>query len=854
MLNILKLTTENLTKECVTDNKHPRFSFTLASDRDEVFLDKAVISVNGWSFETSEQISVPYNGEELKPYTQYLVTVEATDNYGDTAEASMIFQTGRLDVEWKAKWITDTSYHFTGKRISPKTMTFQKKISVNKKIQSAKIYATAIGIYELLLNGNKVGTDYFMPGYTSYQHQLQYQTYDITDMILENENTLVAVVGGGWAVGAFSFRRINRITAKRQAFLGEIRILYQDGTQETIRTDESWKVTENGNYQMTEFYNGESYDASIDLKQTDWVQAGVESVKIHPKIIAHYGAPVRAHEIMMPCSIMRAKGGNIIYDFGQNFAGVIHATLNGNKGQVVVFHHSEILVDGELYTKPLRTACATATYTCVDGRQTYSPRMTYMGFRYVSITGIEEKDIELKALELYSDMEQYGTFECSNEMINQLQSNICWSAKSNFVDIPTDCPQRDERMGWTGDIALFSRTAYYNFNMSRFIEKWLLDVKAEQRAGGGIPGTVPHVVIPMQIESRFPMAIDHWGDACILVPWADYMSRGDKETLRLMYPTMKKYLKACKFWAEALSLGENRRIWKLIFHYGDWCAPDTEYKGWKSRGKWTATACLANSSRIVAQIAEILGEIDDSNYYTKLYEETAKAYIVVFTDGKGKLKKEFQTAYVLPLYYDIFQKSDKQRAAENLVRLVRKNDYHIGTGFPGTPYILFALADNGYVDDAYKMLLEDSCPSWLYEVKVGATTIWERWDGLNEDGCCMKNDMVSFNHYASGAVGDFLYRRIAGIEATEGGYKKFRIAPFVGGNISYARGSVETPYGRIESEWQINNNQFLIRVVIPVGTVCTLKLPDGETKVLSSGTYHNQCIAINAESVLRTKK
>lgn len=839
MLKITKLTTENLISECVTDNMHPRFSFTLASDRKEVFLDKAIISVNDWSTETSEQVSIPYEGEELKPFTQYLVTVVAIDNYGDTAEASMTFETGRLKEEWKAKWITDISYNFKEKRISPKTMTFRKKLSVNKKIQSAKIYSTAIGIYELMLNGEKVGADYFMPGFTSYKHQLQYQTYDITDMMKENENTLVAVVGGGWAVGAFSFKRINQITAKRQAFLGEVRIIYEDGTQEIIGTDESWQVTENGNYQMTEFYNGEFYDASIDLEETDWVQAGIESVKIHPKIIAQYGAPVRAHEVMTACSIKRTKSGSIIYDFGQNFAGVIHAKINGKKGQVVVFHHAEILVDGELFTKPLRTASATATYICMDGKQIYSPRMTYMGFRYVSVTGIEEKDIELTALALYSDIEQTGTFECSNEMINQLQRNICWSAKSNFVDIPTDCPQRDERMGWTGDIALFSRTAYYNFNMSRFIEKWLLDVKSEQRSGGGIAGTVPHVVIPMHIESMFPMAVDHWGDACILVPWADYMARGDKETLRCMYPVMKKYLKACKFWAESFSFGKNRRIWKLLFHYGDWCAPDTEYKGWKKRGQWTATACLANSSRLVAKIAEILGEAEDKNYYTKLYEETAKAYIDVFTDGKGKLKNEFQTAYVLPLYYEIFQKEDKQRAAENLVKLVRNNDYHIGTGFPGTPYILFALADNGYEDDAFKMLLEDSCPSWLYEVKAGATTIWERWDALDENGDCKKNDMVSFNHYASGAVGDFLYRRIAGIEATAGGYKKFQIAPLIGGDISFAKGCVETPYGMIVSEWEYKNNKFHIKVQVPVGTICTLKLPDGEIKVLGSGTYTN---------------
>ena len=495
MLKISRLTVENMETGCVTDNPHPRISYCLESDRQNVTLKKAVISIGDWVKETDCQIAVPYEGRELQPFTKYTVRLEAEDDAGECAQASTEFETGRMDTIWTGRWITDGGYQFKEAKISPKTMTFRTRFSCEKEVVSAKLYITSLGIYELLLNGEKVGQDYFAPGFTSYRNQLQYQTYDVTDM-LNAENELLAVVGGGWAVGSFTYKRRNRVYAKRQALLGELRILYTDGTRETIGTSEDWEVTEEGNYKETEFYNGEVYDATVDLEKVSWKKASFEQVKIHPKIMAQYGAPVRAHEEFRPVRITKAKSGMLIYDFGQNFAGVIYAAIRGRQGQKVEFRHAEILMDGELYTEPLRTAKQKAVYICRDGEQIYSPRMTYMGFRYVGVQGIEEEQLELKALALYSDVEDNGSFSCSNELINQLQNSIRWGAKSNFVDIPTDCPQRDERMGWTGDIALFAPTAAYNFNISRFLEKWLLDVKAEQNKGGGIPVTVPLVRVP----------------------------------------------------------------------------------------------------------------------------------------------------------------------------------------------------------------------------------------------------------------------------------------------------------------------------------------------------------------------
>ena len=858
MLEITRFKCENLGKGCVTDERNPCFSFALKSDRDNTILKSAALWVNNWKVQTKDQIAIPYGGCALNPFTVYTAKVDVSDDAGDRASASVSFETGRFDTPWQAKWISDGSYHFTEKKVSPIPMTFRKSFSLNKKPVSARIYATAMGIYELMLNGEKVGSEYFAPGFTSYKTRLQYQTYDVTDMLLK-ENTLLAVVGGGWAVGSFVFTRKNRISAKRQALLLELRITYDDGTVDVMGTDESWEVTESGSYREADFYDGETFDATVDLNRISWHQATPEKLRFSPDIIAAYGAPVRAHEKMVPVSLSKSAKG-LIYDFGQNFAGVVNLRIQGRSGQVITIKHAEVLnPDGTLNTVFLRTAKACATYICRNGEQTYSPRLTYMGFRYICVEGIAEKDVAVSAWALYSELEKTGDFTCSNEMINRLQENIIWSSKSNFMDIPTDCPQRDERMGWTGDIAIFSRTACFNFDMSRFLNKWLLDVMAEQLPSGGIPNTVP--AQGYGFPATMPvMAVDFWGDACVLVPWAEYLARGDKRILEKCYPMMKKYIKACTFWAGLFRSGKNRYIWHTphMLHFGDWVAPDVcRMSRWQKRSKWTATASLNNTSGIVAGIAGILGEEDDAKLYAGLRDKTAEAYRHVLSDGNGKMKEEFQTAYVLPIHFGIFKGKEKKAAVRNLVRLVEKLDYCIGTGFPGTPYILFALADNGYADVAYKMLLNVKCPSWLYEVRMGATTIWERFDGLDENGVCPIGEdgtgqMISYNHYASGAVGDFLYRRIAGIEALAAGYKRFRIAPVPGGDIRYAKGSVETPYGRVTSEWKyapictpagladesrIETDRFYITVEVPVGTTCELILPDGCVHTLSNGKY-----------------
>ena len=883
MLKIASFQVEHMSAGCVTDEAQPRFSWYAESDRGDNEITDAVLTVGNWQSRRREQSVVRYSGPALTPMQAYKAQLHVRDRYGEEAEAEIEFETGRMGTPFAASWITDGSYRFTEKKVSPRPMLFRKRTVLAgdpQKIARARVYVTALGLYELSIDGRKVGEDYLTPGFTSYRNEMQYQVYDVTDRLSQpgqksdqaqdtREIALEATVTGGWAVGSYTYFRRNRVYGDKQAFLCELRITYIDGTEQIIGTDKSWKVTTEGPLKEADIYDGEVYDASIDpLSVPMHAAAEVDPEDLNftkkPNLLASYGAPVRTHETMKPAAVFTAPSGERIYDMGQNFTGILRAKMRGRAGQKITFRHAELLMDGELCYAPLRTAKQRLEYICRDGEQEYSPRFCYMGFRYIGVTGIEEKDLELSALALYSDVGDNGSFECSGEMLNKLQKAICWGAKSNFTDIPTDCPQRDERLGWTGDIALFAPTAAFNFDMSRFFDKWLLDVKSEQGRGGGIPMIVPSVKIYNQVEMTLTHAVDHWGDCCIWVPWAEYMVRGDKNLLRRMYPTMRRYMQACIHWAELGSFGKNKRVWSAGHHYGDWCAPDTGFKGWMKRGKYTATACLARSAGTMSKIARILGKDADAEKFDRLKEETADAYRSVLMDQDCRPKDEFQTAYVLPLHYGLLRGEDRKKAAANLVRLVRKNGWHIGTGFPGTPYILFALADNGYEEDAYKMLLTDTCPSWLYEIKAGGTTIWERWDALCEDGSLNKGkdgdnvDMVSLNHYAAGAVGDFLYRRVAGIEPVEAGYKRFRIRPVVGGGLTSASAKVVTAYGPASVMWEIvpcgesdseeaggaslsKGGQFRLTAQVPLGTKCEVILPDGTAETVGSGEHRFVC-------------
>ncbi len=743
------------------------------------------------------------------------------------------------DKNWKGVWISDPSYHVESP-LSPVPMVFRRRFDALKPIASLRIDVTAMGIFDLWLNGQRMTEEYFNPGFTDYSAHLQYVSYEIKELAA-GTHELTAVVAGGWAVGRTTHvdnttKSKSRLTADRQALLCDLALNYADGTREIIGTDESFEVSEEGPWRFGDFYDGETYDARIDMAGIAWHRSAPETLRVQPRIRSRYGLPVVAHERLTPISWTKASSGEWIVDFGQNLAGVVALTVNGRAGQQIVIRHAETLEKGELYVQNLRSAKQLLTYLCKDGVQQYSPRFTYMGFRYIGISGIEKDDIEsIEAVAVYSDLRTIGHFRCSNKDLNQLQSNLVWSGKSNFVDIPTDCPQRDERQGWTGDISLFSPTACFNFDMRDFLGKWLLDLKTEQNALGSIP-----FVVPARKGITPTITTSCWGDCCILVPWALYMSNGDESVLRMMYPTMKKYMADVKRWAAlSLPIYGSPHILKLPFQFGDWCAPVGNVPDWLARGPWVGTAYYAHSCELMAKIAGILGKPQDEKRYAVLHEKVKAAFRRVFTDGHGRMKEEFQSAYVLALAFGLETEENRPVMAERLWTLIRNNSYHLATGFPATPYLLFALVDHGYENEAYQLLLQDSAPSWLYQVRRGATTIWEGWSSIQEDGSIHES---SLNHYAYGAVGDFFYRRVCGLEATEPGYRRFRIKPVVGGGLSWAECTHESLFGTIAIRWEKKEDVFSLRVEAPAETICDVILPDGRTVSVGGGVHDFQCI------------
>lgn len=831
MLTISSIEVNHTASLCATDTP-PVFSFALKSDVPGEALREAVITCGEWTTTTHEQTGIRYTGE-MEPFTAYTVTIDAVGVSGEKASAQTRFLTGRLDTPWQGQWISDKHYRWPQKT-SPVPMVFRHGFSLEGDVKRAWINASALGIYDdLLLNGQRISEAYFAPGFTSYGHQIQYQTYDVTAQVQE-ENIITVTVAGGWAAGSFHYNRKSHIATKHPALIMELWVEYTDGSRDVIATDDSWDVAQDGPVRMADWYDGETYDAT--RRPVAWQKADVVRPQGTPRLLAQYGLPVRAIQMLQPIQCTRMEDDRSIYDFGQNFAGVIQAEMTARAGQTVTFRHAEALDKGELYVKNLRTAKATLTYICADGEQTYSPRYTFMGFRYVEVKGIAPENIRLTARVLCSDLPQTGSFTCSDPLVTRLYENCWWSAASNFVDIPTDCPQRDERLGWTGDISIFASTAVKMFDMSRFFDKWLLDLNAEQSRSGGLPA-----VIPQNGDSVPKLPTACWGDCCIFVPWAEYMARGDKNLLERQYPVIRKYLRSVQRWAALGSTGQKRYIWEKPFSYGDWCAPYGYIKDWFSKGACLSTAYYAQDCELAARMAAILGHDEDAAQWRRLREKIIHAFLDEFTDGHGRMLDEYQSAYVLPLAFDMVEGDTEVRMADNLARLIQHDGGTLNTGFPTTPYLLFALSDHGHVEDAYALLMQEKAPGWLYAVKAGGTTIWEQWAPILPDGSIDPQKEASLNHYAYGAVADWLFRRTLGIEALEAGYRSFLVAPLVGGGLTSACGHIDTPYGRIVSDWKIEDSVFSLNVQVPVSTVCQVQLPSGEKVQLESGSHMLSC-------------
>ena len=718
-------------------------------------------------------------------------------------------------------------------------VTFAKKIKVEKAVSSATLEASAMGLYEAAIDGKKVGDRVFTPGYTSYQNRVQYQSYDIKEL-LSNESELDITVANGWAVGHFGFMGNHRLYADNTSLWAHVSIEYTDGSREEIYTDESWQVY-TSEVTFSDIYDGETIDKTLTPTLIGNAVAGDKEYNL----VADVGAPVREQEILFPTLIVTPKGESVL-DFSQNLTGYVALSIKGNKGDRVRLSFGEVLdKDGNFYNDNYREAQNIVTYILSGEDDYFKPRFSFQGFRYVRIDEYPTEKVDVSgftAIAVHSEMKRIGNFTCGNEKINQLYHNVIWGQKSNYLDIPTDCPQRNERLGWTGDAQVFLRTAATNYDVRRFFEKWLADLRLEQGERGEIYGTCPEIFgMHRREHSRISAG---WGDIATIAPWTLYELYGEKKFLEDNFEMMRR-------WVEYMhSFGEEEYLWLGGYHFGDWLGMDAggdTYEGATSRDL-IGSAFFAYSTRLLIQAGEVLGE--DMSYYREMYDRIIKAFRERFTcDGmplvdtppeSSKMKRTgmTQTAIALMLHFGLCRDDEREALAEKLEELIHQFGDKMTTGFIGTPYILHALSSNGKTDLAYMLLFNEGNPSWLYSVNHGATTMWEHWNGIKEDGSFWSTDMNSFNHYAYGAVGDWLYGVAAGIKVDEAGYKRVTLAPKPDKRLGFVNCSVDTPCGMLESNWYYKNDGIAFEFAVPEGAIANIILPNGVTYTVRSGRYN----------------
>ena len=859
-LTVQNLLVENSHNPVGLDVTIPRFSWQLVSDKRNITQTAYEIQVFTseknkipvWSsgkIVSVQSVFVPYAGNILLSGKKYKWQVKVWDNTNNLAVKSdtASFQMALLNInDWKAKWIEPGYTEDSVMRPSP---LFRKQFSTNKKIASATAYITAHGLYEAQINGQRISDAYFTPGWTSYNKRLQYQVYDVTNMISRGNNAIAISLGSGWYRGVIGFSNNHNAYGKDIAVLFQLEIMYSDGTTETVISDGSWKSS-TGAIRYSEIYNGETIDARLEKK--GWALAGYDDagwsgVKManHPMntLIATSNELIKKKETFNPVKIFTTPKGEQVIDFGQNLVGWVTLKVKGNAGDKIVLSHAEVMdKSGNFYTTNLRAAKAQDTYILKGGgeEEIFEPHFTWHGFQFIKVEGYpgELKPENFTAVAMYSDMAPTGSFSSSNALVNQLQHNIQWGQKGNFLDVPTDCPQRDERLGWTGDAQVFSRTAAFNMNVNNFFAKWLRDVEADQLPNGSVPFVVPNVLGAGAAGST------GWADVANIIPWNVYLAYGDKRVLEQQYSSMKN-------WVGYMQHNSKNDLWNTGFHFGDWLfyRPDDDNDGRAAvTDKYLIAQCFyANSTQLVINTAKVLGKKEDMARYESLLQKIKEAFVKEYLTANGRLVSGTQTAYVLALNFDMLPETLRQQAADRLAENIKSYNNHLTTGFLGTPYLCHVLTRFGYTGIAYNLLLQEKYPSWLYPVKMGATTIWERWDGIKPDGSFQVPSMNSYNHYSYGAIGDWMYRVMVGLDTYEDGpgYKHIKIKPHMGGGFTNASASLQTYYGKLSSSWKVDGNKIYMDVEIPANTMATVFVPANSAgAVTESGAVLNPLLVM----------
>lgn len=822
----------------------------------QVFSDAALTSTSllwdSGQVKTDQSTWVSYAGKPMPSRTTAFWRVRYWDQSNNSSDWSPIahFELGLLhNKDWQASWIGLPKTAYTTKTAHNLALYhplyLRKGFTTADKVKKARLHITALGVFEAHINGTKVGKDLMTPGWTPYHKKIETLTYDVSTLITNGENLLSVILAEGWHSGRLGWMQNQWVEKNPPRLLAQLEIEFANGTTQRVNTDGSWKGTLNGPIRSASIYEGETYDANFDLgawqtpryDQSQWQAVVAEPVNPNIALTPKRHNTVKAAQLLAPISVKTVKPGTVLFDFGQNMVGVPQLNLPVKKGNVLKLRHAEIVLpNGDILTDNLRTALSTNFYTAnKDMQLNWQPTFTFHGFRYLEISGLDPKlqpSLEwVKGVVMHSDFLPNGTFSTSNKKLNQLQSNINWGLRGNFLDIPTDCPQRDERLGWTGDAQVFAPTSLFNTHTHSFWKSWLESMRLDQFADGAIP-----VVIPDVPASR-AMLSPGWSDAGTIIPWEVYFRTGDLDTLAENYNMMLDLVNYYQSKSKDHTLD--------LKGFGDWVQPYPQAKD-KERQNFgdtamplIATAFYARSIDLTLRAAKLLNKVDDVQRLSSLHAQVKAAFQQRFFTPKAELKEGLatQTAYLLALGFDLLSADLIAPAKVGLLQQIKLADNHLRTGFLGTPLLAPVLDQLGETDLMYTILMQETYPSWLHTVNEGATTMWERWDSYARtiDPKTPASDMNSFNHYSYGAIGEWMYERIAGIKPIQAGYKRTQFKPAIAGPLNSASANYQSPYGLIESAWEKNGTSVKYAISLPANTLGDVILPTTVDKLMVNG-------------------